>query len=99
MSFQSKLTKQPNRFENKLKSYQKPLRSKKFPRWLLKKNFKECTWFQFKFLIWKGVKNIKDNIDDATQLSQVKPYQKPTKLRKRSEIHEAMQAKIFESNT
>ena len=47
----------------------------------------------------ENVKAIKDNIDEATQLHQVKPYQKPAKLRKRAEVDETVQAKIFESNT
>ena len=47
----------------------------------------------------QNVKAIKENIDEATQLSHVKPYVKPGKLRKRSEVDEHLKAKIFESNT
>jgi len=42
---------------------------------------------------------IKENIDDATQLSQVQAYKKPVVLRKRSELDEAAQQKIYEENT
>lgn len=47
----------------------------------------------------ENVKAIKENIDEATQLSQIKPYRKPEKLRKRSEIDESIKNKVYESNT
>ena len=47
----------------------------------------------------ENVKAIKENIDEATQLSQIKPYKKPEKLRKRSEIDESIKNKVYESNT
>lgn len=47
----------------------------------------------------ENVKAIKENIDDATQLSQIKPYRKPAKLRKRTEIDESLKNKVYESNT
>ncbi len=47
----------------------------------------------------ENVRAIKENIDDATQISQVRPYKRPEKLRKRSEIDEALKNKVYESNT
>ena len=48
--------------------------------------------------VTENVKVIKENIDEATQLSKVKPYRPPSKLRKRSEIDETT-TKVYESNT
>ena len=47
----------------------------------------------------KNVKAIKENIDEATQISQINPYKAPIKLRKRSEIDENVQQKVYDSNT
>lgn len=49
-------------------------------------------------LIFKNVKVIKQNLDEATQLSGVKPYLRPDKLRKRSEVDENLKTKVYESN-
>jgi hypothetical protein len=46
----------------------------------------------------ENVKAIKDNIDEATNLSQVRPYIKPAKLRKRSELDDVQSQKVYESN-
>jgi import inner membrane translocase subunit TIM44 len=46
-----------------------------------------------------SAKAIKENIDEATQLNQVKPYRRPEKLRKRSEIDESLRSsKVYEAN-
>lgn len=47
--------------------------------------------------VTENVKVIKENIDEATQLSKVKPYRAPEKLRKRSEIDETAH-KVYASN-
>lgn len=46
----------------------------------------------------ENVKAIKENIDEATNLSHVRPYAKSFKLRKRSEIDETQSQKVYESN-
>ena len=46
----------------------------------------------------ENVKAIKENIDEATQLNQIRPYKRPAKLRKRSEIDETQANKVYESN-
>ena len=38
-------------------------------------------------------------VDDVTQLSQVRPYQKPEKLRMREEVDENVKTKVYEENT
>lgn len=48
--------------------------------------------------VTENVKTIKENLDEATQLSRARPYQAPLKLRKRSEIEESFQQKVYESN-
>ena len=45
------------------------------------------------------MKAIKDNIDEATQLSEVRPYRRPLKLRKRSELDETASRTVYTANT
>lgn len=47
----------------------------------------------------KNVKAIKENIDEATHISEIKPYRKPIKLRKRTEVDESLKSKVYEENT
>ena len=49
-------------------------------------------------IVKENVKVASQTIDNVTQLSQIKPYMKPEKLRRRSEIDENA-AKVYESNT
>ena len=46
----------------------------------------------------QNVRAFKENIDEATQLNQIRPYRRPEKLRKRSEIDETQSNKIYETN-
>ncbi|RNA13542.1 mitochondrial import inner membrane translocase subunit TIM44 [Brachionus plicatilis] len=46
----------------------------------------------------ENVKTITDNFDEATQLSRARPYRAPIKLRKRTEIAETHDQKVYESN-
>lgn len=52
----------------------------------------------FKF-VKENVKVASKTIDNVTQLSNVKPYQKPIKLQRRSELDENASNKVYESNT
>lgn len=52
----------------------------------------------FKF-VKENVKVASKTIDNVTQLSNVKPYQKPLKLQRRSELDENASNKVYESNT
>lgn len=49
--------------------------------------------------VTENVKTIKENLDEATQLSRARPYVAPIKIRKRTEIEDATQQKVYESNT
>lgn len=50
-------------------------------------------------MVKENVKVATKTIDDVTQLSSVKPYMKPDKLRKRSELDENASTKVYDSNT
>lgn len=47
----------------------------------------------------KNVQHVGKAVDDVTQLSQVRPYQKPEKLRMREEVDENVKTKVYEENT
>jgi hypothetical protein len=47
----------------------------------------------------ENVKAIRDEIDSATQLSIVRPYTPPEKLRKRSDFGAMEDTKVYESDT
>lgn len=54
----------------------------------------------------KAYKKVSENvqsagkaIDNVTQLSELRPYRRPVKLRKRSEVDENIKNKVYESNT
>ncbi len=50
--------------------------------------------------VTENVKAIRDEIDSATQLSIVRPYSPPEKLRKRSDFGTAVDSnKVYESDT
>jgi len=45
------------------------------------------------------VQSVGKAVDDVTQLSQVRPYRKPIKLRMREEVDENKKNKVYEENT
>lgn len=50
-------------------------------------------------IVKENVKSASKTIDDVTQITNVKPYMKPEKLRKRSELDENATNKVYDSNT
>jgi hypothetical protein len=50
-------------------------------------------------IVKENVKVASKTIDDVTQITNVKPYMKPEKLRKRSELDENASNKVYDSNT
>lgn len=47
----------------------------------------------------KNVQSVGKAVDDVTQLSSVRPYRRPVKLRRREEIDENLNQKVYEENT
>lgn len=47
----------------------------------------------------ENVQNIGNVVDDVTQLSEVRPYRKPVKLRRRAEVDTTVEQKVYEENT
>ena len=47
----------------------------------------------------KNVQNVGKAVDSVTQLSEVRPYRRPVKLRMREEVDENATNKIYEENT
>ncbi len=49
--------------------------------------------------VTENVKAIRDDFDNATQISRVRPYAAPEKLRKRSDFSVIREEKVYESDT